>query len=132
MYDFGSLPLIIWKVEYLFDHYESSPSGYEYQGPHLPYSDVHIVIGCTPLPVIAKSLRLKHSDGSHRHMMVNDLGNPLIEETLSTTQVVRCFFIIHQSICIIKLLYAILENAIPALIHSLPVVPMNLHFIANV
>ena len=64
-------------------------------------------------------------------MLVNDLGNPLIQETLSTTQVVRCFFIVHPQVVIIKSLHAVLENASPALIHSLHTVPMNLHFITN-
>ena len=43
-YDFGSLPSVIWKVEYLFDHYQSLLSGYEYQGPHLSYSEVHVIV----------------------------------------------------------------------------------------
>ena len=54
-FDFGSLPSVIQKVEYLFDHYQSMPSGYEYQGPHLPYSEVHVIVGHTPLPVVVKS-----------------------------------------------------------------------------
>ena len=130
-FDFCSLPSVIWKVEYLFDHHQSLLSGYEYQGPHLPYSEVHVIVGCTPLPVVVKSLRFKHSEGSHGHVLVNDLGNPLMQKTLSTTQVVRCFFIVHPKVVIIKLLHAVLENVSPALICSLPTVPMNLHFITN-
>ena len=130
-FDFYSLSLVIQKVEYLFDHYQSTPSGYEYQGPHLPYSEVHIIVGHTPLPIIVKSLRFKHSEGSHRHVLVNDLGNLLMQKTFSTTQVVRCFFIVYPMVCIIKLLHAVLENAVPALICSLPTMLMNLHFIAN-
>ncbi len=130
-FNFSSLPSIIQKVEYLFNHYQSLPSGYDYQGPHLLYSEVYIVVGCTPLPVIVKSLQFKCSEGSHGHMLTNDLGNPLMQETLSTTQVVRCFFIIHPSVCIIKSLHAVLKNTVPALVHSLPAVLMNLHFIAN-
>ena len=129
-FDFGSLPSVIQKVEYLFDH-ESSPSGYEYQGPHLPYSEVHIIVGHTPLPVIVKSLQFKCSEGSHGQVLTNDLGNLLMQETLSTTQVVRCFFIVHHSICIIKSLHTVLKNAVPALVCSLPAVLMILHFIAN-
>ena len=130
-FDFGSLPLVIWKVEYLFDHYQSSLSSYEYQGPHLPYSGVHVIVGHTPLPVNVKSLRFKQSEGSHGHVLVNDLGNPLMQETLSTTQVVRCFFIVCPKVVIIKSLHAVLENVLPALVHSLPAVLMNLHFFAN-
>ena len=128
---FSSLPSVIWKVEYLFDHYQSSPSSYKYQGPHLLYSEVHIIVGHTPLPVIFKSLWFKHSEGSHGHVLTNDLGNLLMQETLSTTQVVRCFFIVYPSVCIIMSLHTVLKNAVPALVCSLPAVLMNLHFIAN-
>ncbi len=92
---------------------------------------MHIIVGCTPLPVVIKSLRFKWFEGCHGHVLVNDLGNPLMQETLSTTQVVRCFFIVCPQVVIIKSLHAVLENASPALVHSLPTVPMNLHFITN-
>ncbi len=97
----------------------------------MPYSEVHIIVGHTPLPVVVKSLQFKHSEGSHGHVLVNDLGNPLMQETLSTTQMVRCFFIVCPQVVIIKSLHAVLENASPALVHSLPTVPMNLYFIVN-
>ncbi len=54
-----------------------------------------------------------------------------MQEILSTTQVVRCFFIVHPKVVIIKSLHAVHENASPALIHSLITVLMNLHFITN-
>ncbi len=94
-FDFRSLPALLHKVEYLFDHYMSIPQGYEYQGPQLPFLEVHMVVGRTPLPVMVKSLRFKHSEGSHGKVLSNQHRNPLMEETMTTTQIYIDEYVYH-------------------------------------
>lgn len=110
-FDFGSLPALMCKVEYLFDYHVSQPNGYEYQGQHLPFLEVHIVVGQTPLPVIVKSLQFKHSEGSHRRVLRDQCRNPLMEETMSMMQISKIFFIVHNCVCDVKSMHGVLESS---------------------
>ena len=66
----------------------------------------------------------------HGHVLMGQNGNPLMEETMSTTQIMKVFFMVHGSVCIIKSMHGVLESS-ATVVSSLPAVLQNLHFVAN-
>ncbi len=110
-YDFGSLPDLIHNVECLLITIPVFHKGMNTKGhtcPMLKYTGSKVICPCS-------------TKGMHNQVLMGQNRNPLMEETMSTTQVVKVFFMVHGSVCIINSMHGVLDSG-SALVCCLPTV----------